>query len=98
MVSDPILKLAHSLTTLGPFTRPSVRVSPDRDAGGGVTGGGEHPSAPEGTGTTQRKHPSFGPPNPSTPWTSLYDICVALATFGGTASIAENKTVERLSV
>ena len=49
MASDPILKLAHSLTTLGPFTRPSVRVSPDWDAGGGVTGGESthpHPKGP----------------------------------------------------
>ena len=52
------------------LNRPSARVSPGWDAGGGNVGG-EHPSAPGGTGTTARKHPRFGPPRPSTPGTSL---------------------------
>ena len=35
----PPYNMAHGLMTIGPLNRPSVRVSPDWDAGGGVLGG-----------------------------------------------------------
>ena len=65
--------------------RPSVRVDPDWNAGVGEEAEkGERVRPPVGKDTAARKHPSFGPPEPSTPWTQLRDIHARLVTSGGT--------------
>ena len=74
--------------------RPSVRVDPDWNAGVGEEAEkGERVRPPVGKDTAARKHPSFGPPEPSTPWTQLRDIHVRLVASEGDLEVAGRTSV-----